>query len=164
VKYLKNIVSRDENAIFILNRFHLSAYVLTIIQDPKFKKEYDDIINLMRLLPVHVFILQLDESEIEKRTLHPERSSAWHKFQQRITEREGFPNKRERYIWQQRLMLELAGAQQIPYSVIKLASVSQVRGTRHDMPGAKKVVGGGDPINSAGVKIYRRKRDLTRVL
>ena len=27
VNYVKDIVSRDENAVFLLNRFHLSAYV-----------------------------------------------------------------------------------------------------------------------------------------
>src|SRR6266550_968651 len=56
VNYVKNVVSRDENAVFLLNRFHLSLYVLTIIQEPKLEREYDEIINVLRRLPVHVFI------------------------------------------------------------------------------------------------------------
>ena len=90
VNYVRDIVSRDENAVFLLNRFHLSTYASTIIQQPKLEKEYDEIINILRTLSVHVFILQLDENEIEKRSLHPERSGAWQKFQQQIVEKDSF--------------------------------------------------------------------------
>ena len=126
--YVKGIVSRDENAVFILNRFHLSAYVMTIIQQPKLVREYDEIINVLRALPVHVFILQLDENEIEKRSLHPERSGAWQKFQQQIVKKDGFRDRVERYIWQQRLMLAAAERQQIPYTIIKVPSMNEIGG------------------------------------
>src|SRR5262245_43627852 len=43
VNYVKNIVSRDQSAVFLLNRFHLSAYVMTIMQQPKLEREYDEI-------------------------------------------------------------------------------------------------------------------------
>jgi thymidylate kinase len=105
VNYIKDIVSRDENAVFLLNRFHLSAYVMTIIQQPKLEREYDEIINVLRTLPVHVFILQLDEHEIEKRSLHPERSGAWQKLQKQMVTKDGFPDRLERYIRQQKLIL-----------------------------------------------------------
>lgn len=119
VDYAKAIVNRDKRAVFLLNRFHLSAYAMTVAQQPKLEKEYDEIIRTLQTLPVHVFILQLDESEIEKRSLHPERSGAWKKFQQEIVEREGFRSRLHRYAWQQELMLRLAERQQIPYSLIK---------------------------------------------
>jgi thymidylate kinase len=129
VNHIRDTVSRDENAVFLLNRFHLSAYVSTIIQQPKLKREYDDIIKVLRTLPVHVFILQLHENEIEKRSLHPERSSAWQKHQQQIVKKEGFRDRLERYLWQQGLMLEAAERQQIPYSVIKFPCALE-NGTR----------------------------------
>ena len=122
VNYMRDIVSRDAKAVFLLNRFHLSAYAMTIVQQPKLEKEYDEVINIMRTLPVHVFILQLDENEIEKRSLHPERSGVWEKFQQQIVKKEGFRDRLQRYIWQQRLMLQAAERQQIPYSIIRTAS------------------------------------------
>ena len=122
VNYVTDIVSRDENAVFLLNRFHLSTYAWTIIQQQKLGAEYDEIINVLRMLPVHVLILHLDENEIEKRSLHPERSSAWQKFQEQIVKKEGFHGRLERYVWQQRVMLEKAETQQIPYSVLKLSS------------------------------------------
>jgi thymidylate kinase len=118
VKYMKETLRREENAIFILNRFHLSAYAMTVAQRPKLEKNYDEIINVLRSMPVHVFILQLDANEIEKRSLHPERSGAWQKFQQEILKQEGFRDRLERYLWQQKLMLEAAERQNIPYSIM----------------------------------------------
>jgi thymidylate kinase len=117
VNYIRDIASQDENAVFLLNRFHLSTYAWTSIQKQKLGREYDEIIDVLRMLSVHIFILYLDESEIEKRSLHPERSSAWRKFQQKIVENCNFCDRQER---QQELILEAARRQQIPYSVVKL--------------------------------------------
>jgi hypothetical protein len=119
VKHVRDTVNRDENAVFLLNRFHLSTYVTTIIRQPKLEREYDEIINVLRTLPVHVFILQLEENEIDKRSLHAERSSAWQKLQQQMVTKDRFRDSLERYLWQQKSMLEAADRQQIPYSVIK---------------------------------------------
>jgi thymidylate kinase len=121
VNYVRHTVSQDENAVFLLNRLHLSTYAWTIIEQQELGREYDEIIDILKVLPVHVFILHLDENEIEKRSLHPERSGAWRKFQQQIVKKEGFRDRLERYVRQQRLMLEAAKRQQIPYSVIKLS-------------------------------------------
>ena len=137
VNYVRDIVSRDENAVFLLNRFHLSTYASTIIQQPKLEKEYDEIINILRTLPVHVFILRLDENEIEKRSLHPERSGAWQKFQQQIVEKESFRDRLER---QQRLILEAAKRQQIPYSIIKLSYELEIGGGKVRISEAPSIV------------------------
>lgn len=118
--YMNDIIRQDESAVFLLNRFHLSAYVSTIIQQPKLEKDYEKIINVLKALPVHIFVLQLDENEIEKRSLHPERSGAWRKHQQQIVKREGFRSRLERYLWQQGLILEVARRQRIPFSIIKV--------------------------------------------
>ena len=120
VNFLKNIVGRDENAVFLLNRFHLSTYASITVRQPELKTEYDEIINVLRTLPVHVFILQLDDKEIERRSLHSERSNVWQKHQQQMVAKDGFRNRLEKYISQQRLLIEAANRQQIPYSVIKL--------------------------------------------
>jgi thymidylate kinase len=122
VNYVRDIVSQDETAVFLLNRFHLSTYAWAVIQQQKLAKEYDEIINCLRTLPVHIFILHLDKSEIETRSLHPERSGAWHKFQEAIVKKEGFAGRLDRYVWQQTVMLQKAETQQIPYSVLKLSS------------------------------------------
>jgi thymidylate kinase len=161
VNYIKKIVSRDENAVFLLNRCHLSAYAMTIIQQPKLEREYNEIINILRTLPVHVFILQLEENEIEKRSLHPERSGAWQKFQQQIVKKEGFRDKIERYVWQQGLILQAAEKQGIPYSVIKFPSVAENNGNDWvRVPEAQSISRHDARMDSADVKPPRRKRYL----
>jgi thymidylate kinase len=164
VNYIRDIVSQDETAVFLLNRFHLSAYVLTITKQPELGREYDEIINVLRTLPVHVFMLQLDENEIEKRSLHPERSGAWQKFQQQIVNREGFRGRLERYVWQQRLMLEKAETQQIPYSVIKLIGEPEIGDGQVRISEAPSIVRRGVRMNAADAKISRRKRHLPPTL
>lgn len=119
--YVRDVISRDENAIFLLNRFHLSAYAFAVHKLPKLAKDYSEVINILRTIPTHVFFLQLQESEIEKRSAHPERSVTWRNFQRQIAQNDGFRGKVERYAWQQQLMLNLAEMQRIPYSVIELA-------------------------------------------
>jgi thymidylate kinase len=119
LNYVRDVVSREENAVFLLNRFHLSTYAWTINQQPKLQEEYDEIVNVLKTLPVHTFILQLDENEIETRSLHPERSGVWQKFKQQIVDK-GNDSFRTRLEKQQKLMLEAAKRQQIPYSLIKL--------------------------------------------
>jgi len=160
LNYVKHIVNRDEHSVFLLNRFHLSAYVMTVIQQPKLEKEYDEIIRVLRTLPVHVFILQLAESEIEKRSLHPERSGAWQKVQQQIVKKEGFRDRLERYIWQQGLILEAAERQQIPYSVIKVPPAPEIGGGWVRVPEAQSIDRRGVLTNATNLKPSRRKRDL----
>jgi hypothetical protein len=162
VNYVRDTVSRDENAVFLLNRFHLSAYVMTILQQPKLEREYDEIINVLRTLAVHVFILRLDENEIERRSLHPERSGAWQKFQRQIVKKEGFRDRLERYVWQQRLMLEAAERQQIPFSIIKYSS--EVEGGSVRVPEPQSTVRRGGRLNAADEKNSQRKRGLPRSL
>jgi thymidylate kinase len=164
VNYVRDIVSREKNAVFLLNRFHLSAYVLAITKEPRLEREYDEIINVLRTLPVHIFILQLDENEIEKRSLHPERSAAWQKFQQQIVKKEGFRDRLERYVWQQGLILKTAQRQQIPYSVIKFPSAPKIQGKWVRPPEAQSILWRGMRMDAADAKISRRKRGLAQTL
>jgi hypothetical protein len=161
MNYVKKIVSRDENAVFLLNRFHLSTYASTIIQQPKLEKEYDEIINILRTLSVHVFILQLDDNEIEKRSLHPERSVAWQKFQQQIVEKDSFRDRLER---QQKLILEAASRQKIPYSVIKLPYEFEIGEGQVRISKAPSIARRGVRMNATDTKISKRKRHLPPTL
>jgi thymidylate kinase len=160
VNYVRDVLRRDENGVFLLNRFHLSAYVFTVIQQPELEREYDEIINALRTLPVHVFILQLDKNDIEERSSHPERSAAWRKFQGQIAKKEGFRDRLERYVWQQRLMLEMAKRQQIPYSVIKLIYEPEASGGHIRISEALNIVRRGMRMNTADTKPSRKKRDV----
>jgi thymidylate kinase len=120
--YMNHVLSRDENALFLLNRFHLSTYVSTVVRQPTLERQYVEIVDILRKMPVHVLILRLDDAEMDERGAHLERSTAWHKYQKQIIEREGFQNTLARHMWQQEVILQTAERQQIPYSVIKLST------------------------------------------
>lgn len=161
VTYVRDVINRDENAIFLLNRFHLSAYAFAVQRLPKLAKEYGEVVNILRTLPTHVFLLQLHESEIEKRSAHPERSAVWRKFQQQIARNDGFGGKVERYAWQQRLMLNLAETQQIPYSVIELAPEIGSRNGQWRVTQVPSIVPRDQPTNSV-LEDFSRKNKRER--
>ena|SRR5439155_7528472 len=164
VNYVRDTVSRDKNTVFLLNRFHLSAYVSTIVKQPKLEREYDEIINVLRSLSAHVFILQLDENEIEARSAHPERAAAWENHQKQIVKKEGFRDTLARHIWQQGLILEAAARQQIPYSVIKLPSSSEIEDRRVRVAEARSIYRRSVRMNAADAKVSRRRRELPEIL
>jgi hypothetical protein len=102
----------------------LSTYASTVVEQPELEKEYNQIIDGLRMLPVHIFILQLEKNELEKRSIRPQRSSAWLKFQQQIASKNGFRDRLEK---QQVLIFEAAKLQKLPYSVIKVPAVPALR-------------------------------------
>jgi len=120
--YVAVTLERDDKAVFLLNRFHLSTYTMGVTEQPKLEREYNIVLKTLRTLPTHVFILQLMDSEIESRSSHPERGAAWHKFQQHILEREGFQNFVKRNALLQKAMIETAIRQKIPFSIFRLPS------------------------------------------
>jgi len=120
--YVAVTLERDDKAVFLLNRFHLSTYTMGVTEQPKLKGEYNIVLKTLRTLPTHVFILQLMEGEIESRSSHPERGAAWRRFQQHILEREGFQNFLKRNVLLQKAMIETAIRQQIPFSILRLPS------------------------------------------
>jgi thymidylate kinase len=122
IDYVADTINRDDRAVFLLNRFHLSTYTMGVTEQPKLECEYNIVLKKLRTLPTHVFILQLMESEIESRSAHPERGPAWHRFQQHILEREGFQSFVKRNALLQKAMVETAIRQQIPFSILRLPS------------------------------------------
>jgi thymidylate kinase len=130
--YVADTINRDDRAVFLLNRFHLSTYTMGVTQQPKLQREYNMVLKKLRTLPTHVFILQLMEIEIESRSAHPERGAAWRKFQQHILEREGFQSFVKRNVLLQKAMIETAIRQQIPFSILRLPSApnTEIRGRR----------------------------------
>jgi thymidylate kinase len=123
--YVAVTLERDDKALFLLNRFHLSTYTMYmtgITEQATLEREYNMVIKALRALPTHVFLLQLMEAEMEARSSHPERGGAWRRFQQHILEREGFGNFVKRNVTLQKAMIETAIRQKIPFSIFRLPS------------------------------------------
>ena len=119
--HLREVIRRDKNAVFLLNRFHLSTSVAILARQPDLAKPYEEVIEILKTLPVHVFIVQVDEREIEKRSTHAERDGVYRKLQEQLTQNDGFSSRAEKYKSQQKLILKTAERLQIPYSVIQLS-------------------------------------------
>jgi len=123
--YVAVTLERDDKALFLLNRFHLSTYTMYatgITEQAILEREYNMVIKALRALPTHVFLMQLMEGEMEARSSHPERGVAWRRFQQHILEREGFGNFVKRNATLQKAMIETAIRQKIPFSILRLPS------------------------------------------
>jgi len=123
-------LERDDKAVFLLNRFHLSTYVTMyttgINEHATLTRNYNMVIKALRALPTHVFLLQLREVEMEARSNHPERGIAWRRYQQHILEREGFGNFVKRNVTLQKAMVETAIRQNIPFSILRLPSATNL--------------------------------------
>jgi thymidylate kinase len=158
INYAADTINRDDRAVFLLNRFHLSTYTMGITEQPKLEREYNIVLKTLRTLPTHVFILQLMESEIESRSSHPERGPAWHKFQQHILEREGFQNFVKRNALLQKAMVETAIRQQIPFSILRLPSAPNAGLTGRRSPITKITENLDASLDPRAVKSYQRKR------
>ena len=164
INYVADTLSRDDKAVFLLNRFHLSTYTMGVTEQPKLEREYNVILKTLRTLPTHVFVLQLRENEIESRSSHPERGAAWHKFQQHILEREGCQNFVRRNALLQKAMVETAIRQQIPFSILRLPSVTDTKITERRAPIPDIAENLDASLDSRAVKSYQRKRPPQKVV
>src|SRR5258708_34441524 len=67
--YVAVTLERDDKAVFLLNRFHLSTYVyhkMAITEQPTVEREYNLLIKALRALPTHVFLLRSEERRVGK--------------------------------------------------------------------------------------------------
>ena len=164
IDYVADTINRDDRAVFLLNRFHLSTYTMGVTEQPKLEREYNIVLKKLRTLPTHVFILQLMESEIESRSSHPERGAAWHKFQQHILEREGFQNFVKRNALLQKAMVETAIRQQIPFSILRLPSAPNAGIAERRSPITKITENLDASLDPRAVKSYQRRRPPQEVM
>lgn len=118
--FMAEVLKQEAESIFLLNRFHLSNYMAHISKDKNLEPQYQKIVKKLRKLPVHIFLLQLSAEEIDRRSSHTERPHSWKKYQKLMVKKEGFVNRVERYLNEQKLMLNEAKKDRLPYSVIHL--------------------------------------------
>ena len=160
IAYAADTLNRDERAVFLLNRFHLSTYTMGVTEQPKLEREYNLVLKTLRTLPTHVFILHLLDTEIEARSAHPERGAAWQRFQQHILQREGFQDFVNRNVLLQKAMVETAIRQQIPFSILRLPSTANVGVTVRRSPITRINENVDEGLDSRAVKSKRRRRSL----
>ena len=88
-------------------------------------------------------------------------SVAWQKFQQQIVEKDSFRDRLER---QQKLILEAARRQKIPYSVIKLPYEFEIGEGQVRISKAPSIARRGVRMNATDTKTSKRKRQFPPTL
>lgn len=120
--YCEKIIKEIKNSVFILNRFHITFYILTIIMNKKISREYEHLIKRIEKLPVHIYVPILGPNQIEERASHHERKEKiWKLHLQKRLETAGFSKIKDLYVWEQGMMLRLLKEQKIPYSILRLS-------------------------------------------
>ncbi len=115
----KNLEQKKE-AIFILERFHLSMKILEWEFEKNFDIEYQKIVERVKKLPVHVLISELRGKQIKERMHHRERSRQWREYCEEKLVLRGFADLESVSIAQQEALFKAAQEQGIPYSSVQV--------------------------------------------
>ena len=103
---------RKKERVFILERFHLSLKVLDYAKDAGLTKRYGKLIERLKKLPVHVFLLT------KRKESHEERGKDWKSYLVWKRKAAGALTIKEMYAKERALFLKLAKSQGIPYTLL----------------------------------------------
>lgn len=117
---LERKLKAKPEALFILERFHLSIKVLEWEFEGSFAAEYETIVQRLKQLPVHILIAELDREQIRERMHHRERSWQWREFVEEKLTLRGYQDLETLSIEQQKAFFDAASEQGIPFSAIKV--------------------------------------------
>ena len=117
---LEKNLEQKKDAIFILERFHLSMKILEWEFEKDFDAEYQKIVERIKKLPVHMLIAELKEVEIRDRMHHRERSRQWREYCEEKLVLRGFRDLESVSISQQKAFFQAAQEQGIPYSTVQV--------------------------------------------
>ncbi|MCX6706744.1 MAG: hypothetical protein NT001_01230 [Candidatus Woesearchaeota archaeon] len=116
--YIEDKMKREPDAVFILERFHISLRILEWEFGKDFEKNYSSLLSRVKRLPVHILIPVLKESQIKEKASHYERSSQWKNYLNEKLKLRGFSDLGAMYKEEQKKVLNIAKEQGISYSLI----------------------------------------------
>ena len=118
--YCERILKENKDAIFILDRFHITYYFVAL-ERPDGNARYQEIIRRLKNFPVHIYVPFVSDEEIEQRSAHRERKDIiWETHLKKRLEQRGFSNLRDMYSTEQHETRKLLEIQGIPYSAIEV--------------------------------------------
>lgn len=87
--YCEECLSENPNAVFILNRFHISYAIFHSQHSQEKQKRYDILLKRLKKLGAFVYVPILEQGDIEHRSVHGERiDPIWKKhLEKRLQER-----------------------------------------------------------------------------
>ena len=117
--YIEKKIETEKDAIFVLERFHISTLIFEYELPKDFMSEYNRLINRLKKLPVYILISRLKQSEIKERSVHKERNEQWNEYLNEKLKLRGFSDLKSLYIAEQKKVFEIAKKQKIPYLKLK---------------------------------------------
>jgi thymidylate kinase len=127
IKFLNNILDyietelkKDDDSIFILERFHITVKIFFLGAKNEFHDEYELLLSRVRKLPVCVLIPKLKESQIKERSAHKERGHQWDEYLRLKLEYRGYDDLEKIYIDEQRQVIDITKEQKIPFSITEV--------------------------------------------
>src|SRR3989344_1518719 len=117
--YYEKITKQDKNAVFLLDRFHISFGLLN--KNVK-KTEYDKLLKRLRKYSVQIYFPLIRDGEIEERSSHKERKDPlWDMHLKKRMKERGFSNLEGMYSEMQNKVKELLSQQNLSYSLVKVS-------------------------------------------
>ena len=119
LSYCEDIIQKDSNALFLVNRFHISYKLYTKLDDEQSQKRYVNILERIKNLRPHIIVPLLEKEHVEKRTSHIERvDPIWQQHLQKRLEQHGFTNLHDMYTAEQEKIKKMLAEQAISYDLI----------------------------------------------
>lgn len=122
LSYCEEIFAEHPNAVFILNRFHISWWLLfRDFNNQDLVDRYKQVIERLRSLSAFVFVPLLEESVIEARSSHRERiDPIWKLHLDKRLKWSGFSSLTEMWSHDQRKILDLLKDQGLAYQTLDI--------------------------------------------
>jgi len=119
--YCTKILSEEKNAVFILNRFHISYAILSLSSNAEQDARYQGIVEKLKKMEAFIFVPIVDEQLIENRSAHKERiCPIWTLHRQKRLKQGGFTTFQEMYSQEQKKIITLIEKQGVPYNLVKV--------------------------------------------
>lgn len=119
IAYIDEVLAEDSDAVFLLNRFHISFALSN--QTPSLVRRYARLLDQLRALRILVIVPVLREDDLY-RVRHPERRElAWRRFLGWRQESASEPSMEAFYARQQERILALLREQGLPYVLERIA-------------------------------------------
>lgn len=125
VDHIEETLQQDPQALFILNRFHISYLVFAKKPD---KEAYEALLAKLRKIAVVVLVPQLGAADVADRSLHLERDDPlWRMHLDKRLAASGFRELAAMYLAEQDKVREILSVQQLPYEILNASEFAYSR-------------------------------------
>lgn len=119
--YCEQVTTENDDALFIVNRFHISYKLFTKLADGESQERYNNILNRLKSLLAFVVVPMLPDEHIETRASHVERvDPIWQNHLNKRLEQKGFKTLYDMYSAEQVIIKGILEEQKIPFTLINV--------------------------------------------